>query len=182
MTPWVSAGSNTNSSSVLSPFAPTRASIQSVTPMPAAIALRSWGQRSPLTPWFHRVIHELRRTPRMPGRLTVTVPLVDIGGNTLPHLHRVWLARLELHIRINTKRTASQAIRESSTSNTETRSSCRVRRFRSIPNCLRGSFAINGRATTLHRTRFPRNGRVGEVFQPKQSTYLFYLLRRCDRR
>ena len=122
MTPWVSAGSNTNSSSVLSPFAPTRASIQSVTPMPAAIALRSWGQRSPLTPWFHRVIHELRRTPRMPGRLTVTVPLVDIGGNTLPHLHRVWLARLELHIRINTKRTASQAIRESSTSNTETRS------------------------------------------------------------
>ena len=31
----------------------------------------------------------------MPGRLTVTVPLVDIGGNTLPHLHRVWLARLD---------------------------------------------------------------------------------------
>ena len=58
----------------------------------------------------------------MPGRLTVTVPLVDIGGNTLPHLHRVWLARLELHIRINTKRTASQAIRESSTSNTAKRS------------------------------------------------------------
>ena len=49
----------------------------------------------------------------MPGRLTVTVPLVDIGGNTLPHLHRVWLARLDPHIRLNTKRTASQAIRES---------------------------------------------------------------------
>ncbi len=32
----------------------------------------------------------------MPGRLTVTVLRVDICGNTLPHLHRVWLARLEL--------------------------------------------------------------------------------------
>ena len=53
------------------------------------------GQRSLLTPWFHRVIHEFRRTPRMPGRLTVTVPRVDIGGNTLPHPHRVWLARLD---------------------------------------------------------------------------------------
>ena len=46
----------------------------------------------------------------MPGRLTVTVPLVDIGGNTLPHLH---LPVLTPHIRLNTKRTTSQAIRES---------------------------------------------------------------------
>ena len=31
----------------------------------------------------------------MPGCLTVTVPRVDIGGNTLPQFHRVWLARLD---------------------------------------------------------------------------------------
>ena len=31
----------------------------------------------------------------MPGRLTVTVPRVDTGGNTLPQFHRVWLARLD---------------------------------------------------------------------------------------
>ena len=37
----------------------------------------------------------------MPGRLTVTVPRVDIGGNSLPQFHRVWLARLDPHIRLN---------------------------------------------------------------------------------
>ena len=103
---------------MISPFAPTRASVRSVTPMPAAIALRSWGQRSRLTPWFHRVIHEFRRSPRIPGRLTVTVPIVDIGGNSLPQFHRVWLARLDPPYPPQQKRTASQAIRESSTSNT----------------------------------------------------------------
>ena len=41
------------------------------------------------------------KPPRMPGRLTVTVPRVDIGGNTLPQFHRVWLARLDPHIRLN---------------------------------------------------------------------------------
>ena len=50
------------------------------------------------------------------------VPIVDIGGNTLPHLH---LPVLTPHIRLNTKRTASQAIRESSTSNTAKRSRVR---------------------------------------------------------
>ena len=39
----------------------------------------------------------------MPGRLTVTVPRVDIGGNTLPHLHRVWLAHLEPPISASTE-------------------------------------------------------------------------------
>ena len=58
----------------------------------------------------------------MPGRLTVTVPRVDIGGNTLLHLHRVWLAHLDPPYSPQRKRTASQAIRESSTSNAATRS------------------------------------------------------------
>ena len=31
----------------------------------------------------------------MPGRLTVTVLRVDICSNSLPHPHRVWLARLD---------------------------------------------------------------------------------------
>ena len=123
MTPWVSARSNTNSSSVISPFAPTRASIQSVTPMPTAIALRSWGQRSRLTPWFHRVIHEFRRSPKNAGPPHGDrVPIVDTGGNSLPQFHRVWLARLELPYPPQQRRTASQAIRESSTSNTAKRS------------------------------------------------------------
>ena len=115
-----SAGSNTSSSSVISPFAPTRASIQSVTPMRAAIALRSWGQRSRLTPWFHRVIHELRRSPKNTG---------PPHGDRAPRRHRRQhapappSARLDPPYPPQQRRTASQAIRESSTSNAETRSS-----------------------------------------------------------
>ena len=46
----------------------------------------------------------------MPGRLTVTVPRVDIGGNSLPQFHRVWLARLDSPYPPQRKRTASKSL------------------------------------------------------------------------
>jgi len=55
-------------------------------PLPARL------QRTRPATQLHQIVHELRRNPKMPGRLPVAVALIDKRCNTLTQRHRMRLA------------------------------------------------------------------------------------------
>ena len=62
--------------------------------MSAAIALSPRRQTSGLAPQLHQIIDELRRYPKMPSRLTVSVTFVHVADNPATKLYWMWLAHL----------------------------------------------------------------------------------------
>jgi hypothetical protein len=62
--------------------------------MSAAIALSPRCQTSGLAPQLHQIIDELRRYPKMPSRLTVSVTFVHVADNPATKLYWMWLAHL----------------------------------------------------------------------------------------
>lgn len=63
--------------------------------MSAAIALSPRCQTSGLAPQLHQIIDELRRYPKMPSSLTVSVTFVHVADDPGPKLYWMWLAHLK---------------------------------------------------------------------------------------
>lgn len=55
------------------------------------VALTPWFNRAGFLSKFDHIVDEFRRNTEMPGRFTMTVPLVYKGDNPAPQLYRMWL-------------------------------------------------------------------------------------------